>query len=225
MDEDSDPSELVYDDDDDEAFDAADFDGDEVGVVDDDDSQGGQVDIGVGGIDDDEFTQDISNKNKLKNYEVEYTCLSIDGLQQQQKKDVDHIASMFEIKDTDAAILLRHLNWNKERLIEKYMDNEEQLKVQAGVLDDPARPKLQQSKDFTCSVCFMSSDDEDSGKMETLALGCDHRFCKDCYQHYVEQKVKEEGESRRVQCMQEKCKLVIDEKTIQLLVTPPVYER
>lgn len=105
------------------------------------------------------------------------------------------------------------------------MDDPDAVKVEAGVLDDPSRTKLQDSKDFTCTVCYLSSDDHDDGVMQTLALGCGHRFCKDCYQHYIEQKVREEGESRRVQCMQEKCKLVVDEKTVQLVVQPSIYER
>lgn len=129
------------------------------------------------------------------------------------------------LKDTDAAILLRHFAWNKEKLIERYMDDPDKVKVEAGVLDDPVRPRLQQSSDFTCSVCYMSSEDQSDGFIETLALGCGHRFCRDCYQYYIEQKVREEGESRRVQCMQEKCKLVVDEKTVELIVEPVMYQR
>ncbi|CAO1621157.1 unnamed protein product [Jaminaea pallidilutea] len=176
--------------------------------------------------DDDAFTQDVgTSKTGNKAWEVEYVCRTLADLQQQQGKEIDHVASMFVVKDTDAAILLRHYGWNKERLIERYMDDPDAVKVQAGVIDDPTRPKLQKSRDFTCSVCYTSTEDEDSGVLETLALGCGHRFCKDCYQAYVEQKVREEGESRRVQCMQEKCKLVLDEKTVKLLVPPATYER
>ena len=32
-----------------------------------------------------------------------------------------------------AAQLLRHMNWNKEKLIEKYMDNASSVAVAAGV--------------------------------------------------------------------------------------------
>jgi ariadne-1 len=105
------------------------------------------------------------------------------------------------------------------------MDDPDAVKIEAGVVDDPTRPRLLKSTHFTCSICYLSSEDEDSGRMETLALGCGHRFCSDCYQHYIEQKVKEEGESRRVQCMQEKCKLVVDERTVKMLVDPAIYEK
>ena len=139
------------------------------------------------------------------------------------------------------------MSWNKERLIERYMDAPEDVKYEAGVMDDPARPRLiyMTSRDnFTCEICYQSTDElpatlSPSGSrskaaegtkpagpsMATLALGCGHRFCKDCYTEYMQRKIKEDGESRRVQCMEEKCKLVVDERTVGLLVEPDTLER
>ncbi|KAI3494640.1 hypothetical protein L1887_40456 [Cichorium endivia] len=105
------------------------------------------------------------------------------------------------------------------------MDSPDKVNLEAGVHDDPARPKLQKLPDFTCEICYMSSDDSPDGQMDTLALACGHRYCRDCYQHYLEQKIRAEGESRRVQCMREKCNLVIDERTVGLVVMPEVFER
>jgi ariadne-1 len=147
--------------------------------------------------------------------------------------------------------LLRHFGWNKEKLIEKYMDIPEKVNLEAGVHEDPARPKLMQLQDFTCDICFRSAEDlvvaavtkatTSSGKgksranskatpvvlptIQTLALACGHRFCTECYGHYLEQKIKLEGESRRIQCMEEKCNLVMDEKTVQLVIEPELFER
>lgn len=105
------------------------------------------------------------------------------------------------------------------------MDSPERVNLEAGVHEDPSQPRLKRLADFTCDICYTTSDDCSDGKLETLALACGHRFCRDCYQHYVEQKIQEEGESRRVQCMEEKCKLVIDEKTVGLLVKQEIFER
>lgn len=58
-----------------------------------------------------------------------------------------------------------------------------------------------------------------------MALACAHRFCVDCYRTYLEQKIKFEGESRRIQCMEEKCNLIVDEKTVGLVVNNDVFER
>ncbi|TKY85350.1 hypothetical protein EX895_005512 [Sporisorium graminicola] len=190
----------------------------------DDDSGDEDEELGFGDADD-AFAAPDSAAERSKSYEVEYKSHTVASIEEAQHKEVEHVASMFMIKDTDAAILLRHFGWNKERLIERYMDSPEEVNLEAGVHEDPSRPKLQSLADFTCEVCFMSSDDMPGGEMETLALACGHRYCRDCYQHYLEQKIQAEGESRRVQCMREKCNLVIDERTVGLVVEPKVFER
>lgn len=70
----------------------------------------------------------------------------------------------------------------------------------------------------------MSADDYD-GRIDTMALPCGHRYCIPCYTQYVEQKVREEGESRRIQCMNGACKLVVDEDTMSKLLPAAVLER
>lgn len=126
------------------------------------------------------------------------------------------------------------------------MDMPEKVNLDAGVLEDPSRPKLMQLDDFTCDVCFRSAEDhvapvattkeakpagakeetvDAAPTIQTLALPCGHRFCTDCYANYLEQKIKLEGESRRIQCMDEKCNLVMDEKTVGLLVSSDLFER
>jgi ariadne-1 len=122
------------------------------------------------------------------------------------------------------------MSWNKERLIERYMDAPEDVKYEAGVMDDPSRPRvieMTSKDDFTCEICYSSTDDltPEQPSLSTLALGCGHRFCKDCYSEYMLRKVQEEGESRRVQCMEEKCKLVVDERTVGLLVPLNILDK
>lgn len=154
------------------------------------------------------------------------------------------------------------MNWNKERLIERYMDAPDEVKYEAGVIDDSTRPRvvaMTYRDGFTCEVCFQSTDDlppltaqqqrtlaeyerslakrKDLSSsplpqldpsvphIRTLALACGHRYCTDCYTEYLTNKIKNEGESRRVQCMQESCKLIIDENTTGQLVDPSVLER
>ena len=80
-------------------------------------------------------------------------------------------------------ILLRHWGWNKDKLIEAYMESPEKCNVEAG-LEVGRQPRLKRMRGFTCEVCF----DED-GTKETIALSCNHRFCRDCYAQYLNQKI------------------------------------
>lgn len=49
--------------------------------------------------------------------------------------------------------------------------------------------------------------------------------CKDCYSHYISSKVTDEGESRRIECMANDCNVIVDEKTVELLVPPDILSR
>ncbi|PWN32169.1 putative ariadne-1 protein [Meira miltonrushii] len=187
------------------------------------------------------FSQELGKRTR-KPWEVEYRPMKVEDIEKVQAKEVEQITEMLETKKTDAAILLRHFGWNKERLIERYMDAPEKVNLEAGVCQDSSKTRLQALTDFTCEICFRSAEDfapvsrsTRSGKraaapsppptIETLALACGHRFCTGCYRTYLEQKVMTEGESRRIQCMEEKCNLVIDEGTVGLVVRQNIAER
>jgi ariadne-1 len=53
----------------------------------------------------------------------------------------------------------------------------------------------------------------------------DFTVCKDCYSQYLTSKIVDEGESRRIQCMANDCKVIVDEKTVELLVSPDILSR
>ncbi|KAK4703139.1 hypothetical protein P7C70_g3078, partial [Phenoliferia sp. Uapishka_3] len=126
--------------------------------------------------------------------------------------------------ESETAVLLRFFGWKQEKLIEKYMDNPEKTLATAGVHEGGTQPRLKRVRGFVCDVCYDSD-----GTSETLALSCDMRsnrsVCKDCYSQYVTSKIMDESESRRIQCMGSKCNVIVDEKTVELLVEPAVLAR
>ncbi|CAG8688994.1 3430_t:CDS:2, partial [Acaulospora morrowiae] len=155
----------------------------------------------------------VAEKDRKKSYEVEFTVHSIQGIVKNQDDEVVHVSNILGIQKQHAATLLRHFRWNKERLIERYMDNSEEVLKQAGVITDDSRvPRFVKVPGFTCEICC--DDDED---LDTLALSCGHRFCHNCYEHYLTQKIKEEGESRRIMCMANNCNVIVDESTVELV--------
>lgn len=160
---------------------------------------------------------------RRKPYEVEFRCLTVDGIEAAQQRDVSYIAGMFMMAPAEAAVLLRHYHWNKERLIENYMDAPEAVLRDAGVRAD-AGPSAKTLSDFMCDICYMSAADY-GGQIPTMALACGHRYCVPCYTQYATQKVREEGESRRIQCMHDGCPLVVDEDTMAKLLTPDSFQR
>ncbi|WFD44656.1 RBR-type E3 ubiquitin transferase [Malassezia psittaci] len=161
---------------------------------------------------------------RKKPYEVDFKSLNIQMLEAIQGDQIEHIAGMFVVSKTDAATLLHHFHWNKERLIERYMDAPELVKTQAGIQEFNYQAGFQTDSHFVCTVCYLSAEDC-GGEIATVALACGHRFCRDCYTHYVQQKVCEEGESRRIECMEECCSLIVDQDTIKALLPERSWHR
>ncbi|CAI2178207.1 13474_t:CDS:2, partial [Funneliformis geosporum] len=167
------------------------------------------------------FTDVVAEKDRKKSYEVDFTVHSVEGIVKNQDDEVNHVSNILGIQKQHAATLLRHFRWNKERLIERYMDDSGEVLHKAGVITDNTRtPKFIKIPGFMCDICC--DDDED---LFTLALSCGHRFCRNCYEHYLTQKIKEEGESRRILCMANNCNVIVDEKTVDLAVNKDIHER
>ncbi|KAI8611769.1 hypothetical protein BC830DRAFT_1068454 [Chytriomyces sp. MP71] len=169
------------------------------------------------------FAPVVRERDVRKGHEIEFGVCAVSDIVQRQAREVGHVVGILGCLASTAATLLRHFKWNKERLIEQfYADgNADAVCAAAGVVVDSAKqPKPVVLPGFECSICY-----DDSNGLESLALGCGHRFCSPCYQRYLHQKVAEEGESRRIQCLHSACNFIVDEKTVETLVEPPIFEK
>jgi ariadne-1 len=186
----------------------------------------------------DDMNDDVfAEQQQKKAYQIDFTVLSSASLQNKQDKEVSHVSAISGTNDIllssliinhtslglsteDTATLLRYFRWNKEKLLEQYMENQVEVLKRAGVssvsdLKHAIVLAKDISPDFMCEICC-----DDDADMETTSVSCGHRFCRNCYTHYLFQKIREEGESRRIQCPQSDCDVIVDEKTVALLVDP-----
>ncbi|CDH50400.1 ring finger protein [Lichtheimia corymbifera JMRC:FSU:9682] len=178
--------------------------------------------------DNDDVCFDTEDRREKKAYEVDYVAHNTIHLRRIQNVQIDQVVNILGLANQEAAILLRYFQWNKEKLFERYTDSPEKVLESAGLVDAvekdrqvaPTLPAKRVKNSFTCEICF--DDDPD---METTALSCEHRFCNTCYEHYLRQKIIEEGECRNIQCPQDKCNRIVDEKTVSLLVDDKVKSR
>ncbi|KAL1871041.1 hypothetical protein VTK73DRAFT_2314 [Phialemonium thermophilum] len=164
--------------------------------------------------------KDLDQKKKVA-FDVSYKVYEPKDLEKQQEDLVDEVNMILDIRKEDAAILLRHFRWNKERLIEDYMDKPRQVLEAAGLAQNSSGPpKLETVPGFVCDICCEDGDD-----LQTFAMKCGHRYCVDCYRHYLSQKIREEGEAARIQCPSDGCNLIVDARSLDILVTPELTER
>jgi len=188
---------------------------DEFGTQESQDDYSDDDEMGVG------FNEVIPEREIKKIYEVDFTLHSTSDIVKHQTDEIAHVANILKCQEEHAGTLLRSFKWNKERLLESYMDNSSKVCETAGViLDENRRPRVLSVNGFCCDICC-----RDEPGLQTLSLSCDHRFCIDCYSHYLTQKISDEGESRKIQCMQSNCGVIVDQKTIQMIVQPEVYTK
>jgi ariadne-1 len=154
-------------------------------------------------------------------YEVPFTVHRPADIQRQQDDMITDVNAVLELRNEDVAILLRHFRWNKERLLEEYSDQPQKVLEAAGLMvGSRGPPKLEVIGGFVCDICC-----EDEEGLKTFALKCGHRYCLNCYRHYLTQKIREEGEAARIQCPADGCGRIIDAKSLDLLVTPELSAR
>ena len=162
------------------------------------------------------FQDMITEKQRKKAYEVDFTVLPLSDIVSSQATAASHVAGILGVTMQQASALLRSFKWNKERLVEQYMDHSQKILDQAGVvLDDVHTPVLKRPRGFVCMICF-----DDSSAGPALGLRCGHVFCQPCYEQYLTQKIVEEGECRRILCPESGCSAVVDEETIKKAVQP-----
>tara|TARA_R110002003_G_scaffold104_35_gene8508 strand:- start:10325 stop:11641 length:1317 start_codon:yes stop_codon:yes gene_type:complete len=167
-------------------------------------------------------SQDKDIKPSKQAYEVEFKVFDPAQIQAQQDTQISDVAAILGQPPEAAAILLRYQRWNRERLIDQYMEQTEDTLERAGLGPDAATnpPKIQRAKGFVCDICC-----DDSPNLDTFAMKCGHRFCIDCYRQYLATKITDEGEAARIRCPGEGCTRIVDSKSLDLLVTPDLQSR
>ncbi|PWW80594.1 hypothetical protein C7212DRAFT_350019 [Tuber magnatum] len=172
--------------------------------------------------DDDRYLDDVKDeKPSKKAYEVDYKVHSDEQIRAAQQIQIEEVSSILGLPGEQCAILLRFFKWQKDRLIEKYMDCPDEVLEDAGLGPGYEAPAvLEKLKGFGCEICC-----DDERGLDTYAMKCGHRYCADCYRQYIESKIKDEGEASRIECPAEGCSRIVGSKTIDLLVPSNINHR
>ncbi|KAL9541663.1 hypothetical protein MBANPS3_008996 [Mucor bainieri] len=187
-------------------------------AYDDDDIFSGDSGNSDADMDDDMFHDKSVEEAKHK---VTFAAKDVEKLRVMQKETVNQVASLLAIRPQVSAILLYHFCWNKEKLIEKYIEDPDKVLVDAGVqvVSASSSNKRDRGATFECEICC-----NDEPGLETVSLACGHLFCVDCYSYYLSDKVKQ-GDATTIQCPQEGCKAAVDDATLKDVLDDAMYNR
>jgi ariadne-1 len=168
------------------------------------------------------FSQEKPVKKDKKSYEVDFKVLSPEDIERGQDRIIDECKDLLGQPKENIAILLRHFKWNRERLMEKYLDDQHEVLESTGLEEDESGNTkiLELDEPFMCEICC---DDEPG--LKTYAMKCGHRFCVDCYKTYLATKIKDEGEAARIKCPGDGCNRILDSRSLNLLVGEDIKDR
>ena len=117
------------------------------------------------------YSQKETVQKKKRSFDTTFTVYHPEDIQGQQDDLIDEVNMILDLRKEDVAILLRHFRWNKERLIEDYMDRPKKVLEDAGLGPSTSGPpKLEAIPGFMCDICC-----EDEAGLLSFAMKCGHR--------------------------------------------------
>mmetsp|Transcript_24762 Transcript_24762/g.21961 ORF Transcript_24762/g.21961 Transcript_24762/m.21961 type:complete len:95 (+) Transcript_24762:295-579(+) len=90
---------------------------------------------------------------------------------------------MMGLNQDEALILSNHCGWRDDILQEKWLDNPDKIKKEAGLEPISVEPP-QEAEELCCPLCF-----DDLPKSEFSSLKCNHFICNGCWKEYIMDKV------------------------------------
>lgn len=158
-----------------------------------------------------------------------FEVLSTEEIVQHMVDSIKDVNTVVEIPATTTRILLNHFKWDKEKLMERFYDgDQEKLFAEARVINPfrqgPVinRNRASQSSLIRrtsmngteeCAICFISLP----VPMMT-GLECGHRFCTGCWGEYLTTKIMEEGVGQTIACAAHACDILVDDASVMRLV-------
>lgn len=183
-------------------------------------TSGDDVDFGIDA--ESSSARDVQNIEDDYPYEV----LTTDDIVQHMIDCIKDVNAVVQIPATTTRILLNYFNWDKEKLMERFFDgNQEDLFREAHVVNPykktnlAVKPKTSRKNligSEECEICFMMLPVN-----QMTGLECGHRFCYQCWNEYLTTKIMEEGVGQTIACAAHNCPILVDDQTAMRLVKDP----
>ncbi|XP_055325889.1 E3 ubiquitin-protein ligase ariadne-1 [Sitodiplosis mosellana] len=168
----------------------------------------------------DEVEMSCSKDRQSEHDEYPYEGLTTEEIVQHMVDCIKEVNTVVEIPATTLRILLNHFKWDKEKLMEKYYDGDQEAFFREAHVINPfnkpvavTRPKLKRSGTEECEICFSNFPPS----MMT-GLECGHKFCTHCWGEYLTTKIMEEGLGQSISCAAHGCDIIVDDVTVMKLV-------
>ncbi|XP_076045404.1 E3 ubiquitin-protein ligase ariadne-1 isoform X1 [Oratosquilla oratoria] len=151
-----------------------------------------------------------------------YEVLSTEEITRHMIECIKEVNSVVNIPVTTTRILLNHFKWDKEKLMERYYDGDQEKLFNEAHVISPYKatvktkqvPVKNSSGMEECDICFLKMP---SAMM--TGIECGHRFCTSCWTEYLTTKIMDEGMGQTITCAAHNCNILVDDQTVMRLVT------
>ncbi|XP_058795446.1 E3 ubiquitin-protein ligase arih1l-like [Phymastichus coffea] len=175
------------------------------------------------------------NLEITENYSEEYSfeVLSPDEVCQYMIDLIAEVNSILEMPEAITKMLLNHFQWDKQRLLDRFYDgNQDKLFREAHIVYPYPLKKIYVNEKISSQESLLEQSTFDTVKecqvccssllvSELTGLECGHRFCTNCWDGYLKIKIMNEGLVQKIKCMAQKCEIFMDDNTIMNLVKNP----
>eukprot|EP00591_Stephanopyxis_turris_P002873 CAMPEP_0195523328 /NCGR_PEP_ID=MMETSP0794_2-20130614/22352_1 /TAXON_ID=515487 /ORGANISM="Stephanopyxis turris, Strain CCMP 815" /LENGTH=566 /DNA_ID=CAMNT_0040653301 /DNA_START=138 /DNA_END=1838 /DNA_ORIENTATION=+ len=144
------------------------------------------------------------------------------------KRRLREVTEVLSIPESVAAVLMREHRWAKERLFEAFYSDQDRILEKCGVKARVARCFSRQSTSSSnfdlagksnkkqavqmreCSICC----EDDLHPSQMLAMPCNHEFCRDCWNGFLDCAISGGPSCVRSLCPAEKCTEAVTEEEV-----------
>ncbi|PON70177.1 E3 ubiquitin ligase RBR family [Parasponia andersonii] len=133
-----------------------------------------------------------------------------------QREHLRTVMEVLSLKEQHARTLLIHYRWDVDKLVTVLVEKgKDELYAEAGLssVEHDNFVPAQLPSMVMCVVCT-----EDVPAVEVTTMDCGHCFCNSCWTEHFIVKINE-GQSRRIRCMEHQCQAICDEVKIRILVS------
>eukprot|EP01038_Epipyxis_sp_PR26KG_P011786 gene11786-15769_t len=161
--------------------------------------------------------QPILNKNHIKSNK-NYIMLTIEDVSNSMRSLINEVSTLLAIHKDSANLLLKNNRWNKEKVVDSFFNassdfEREKLLIDAGI--HPNQNIINHTKHYsdgndsiiTCRICYDSFENIDLLNSKMYSLGCNHPFCQECFQEYLNIEIKSMNCISK--CPEHKCNMIV----------------
>lgn len=120
----------------------------------------------------------------------EFIPLNYEDIQAEIEKKAKKLDNMLRIGWENCLILLLKFDNNEHKLMDKFLNTDRELFLLSNGIalikpTDKSHIQIETDPNFLCQICYCGPGENDPMPVFSLAA-CSHKFCIDCYTHYVQ---------------------------------------